>query len=160
MSTVFIIDLDGTLFDNTHRAHLMPEDKTNTAAWVKFNQACAGDTVREDVALIVNSLLESGQKVIFLTARGEAARIQTTAALMAVFGREYPHLVMRPMSDHGSSADFKRRALNQIREVWGQCNFLAIEDDPKVATMFREEGVTVMMVDSRCAAVLSETQNK
>ena len=160
MSTVFIIDLDGTLFDNTHRAHLIPADKSNTAEWVKFNGACAGDTVREDVALIVNSLLESGQKVIFLTGRGEAARIQSTAALMTVFGREWPHLVMRPMEDHGSSADFKRRALNQIREVWGQCNFLAIEDDPKVATMFREEGVTVMMVDSRCAAVLSETQNK
>lgn len=160
MTTVFLIDLDGTLFDNTHRAHLIPEDKNNTAAWVAFNGACAGDTVREDVAVIVHSLLASGQKVIFLTGRGDTAFEQTEAALVNVFGRDYPHLIMRPMDDHGSSAEFKRRIIRDIRDVWCNCKFLAIEDDPKVAAMFREEGVTVMVVDSRCAAVLAETQNK
>lgn len=160
MKTVFIVDLDGTLFDNTHRAHLIPEDKNNTHAWVEFNRACAGDKVRSDVAVIITSLLESGQKVVFLTGRGEAAKSQTESSLMSVFGREYPHLIMRPMDDHGSSAEFKRRIIKDLRRVWCNCNFLAIEDDPKVAQMFREEGVTVMIVDSRCAAVLAELQNK
>ena len=55
---IYICDLDGTLYDNRHRAHLMPTgDKRNdTEAWAQFNGACRGDKPIEEMLFTIKTL--------------------------------------------------------------------------------------------------------
>lgn len=72
---IYICDLDGTLYDNRHRAHLMPTgDKRNdTEAWAAFNGACSRDTPIPNMLAIIKQLLASNEDVRFLTGRGKSA---------------------------------------------------------------------------------------
>lgn len=152
----YIIDLDGTLYDNNHRQHLIPEDKHDTAAWVEFNSACAGDTLREDMADLVRSILLSGREAIFLTGRGEAAREPTMKRILNDFNFiETPTLIMRPMDSMVPPESYKRTAVELLRASsrWGNYKFIAIEDDPAIVDVFRNIGLTVLHVDSQCCAV-------
>lgn len=152
----YIIDLDGTLYDNSHRQHLIPADRSNTAAWAPFNCACADDVLREDVADLVRSILLSGREAIFLTGRGESAREQTMQRLMRDFNFiEDPRLIMRPMDWHTSAAEYKREAMERISNSkrWAAYRFIAIEDDPSIVEVMRGMGITVLHIDSTCCAL-------
>ena len=152
----YIIDLDGTLYDNSHRQHLIPADRSNTAGWVEFNCACTDDVLREDMADLVRSVLLSGREVIFLTGRGEAAGEQTMQRLLKDFNFiEQPTLIMRPMDCHTSAAEFKRDAVKRIRDSkrWAGYDLIALEDDPSIVEVMRGIGVTVLHIDSKCCTV-------
>lgn len=154
----YIIDLDGTLYDNSHRQHLIPADRSNTAGWVEFNCACTDDVLREDMSDLVRSILLSGREVIFLTGRGEAAREPTMQRLLKDFNFiEQPTLIMRPMDCHTSAAEFKRDAVKRIRdsERWAEYDLIALEDDPSIVEVMRGMGVTVLQIDSKCCALQS-----
>lgn len=152
----YIIDLDGTLYDNSHRQHLIPADRSNTAGWVEFNCACADDVLREDISDLVRSVLLSGREVIFLTGRGEVAAEQTMQRLLKDFNFiEQPTLIMRPMDCHTSAAEFKRDAVKRIRDSkrWADYQLIALEDDPSIVEVMRGMGVTVLHIDSKCCTV-------
>lgn len=152
----YIIDLDGTLYDNNHRQHLIPADKGDTAAWVAFNSACADDVLREEMADLVRSVLLSGREVIFLTGRGESAREPTMQRLVKDFSFiEPPAIIMRPMDMHSSAAQYKKRAVESILSSprWGDYSLIALEDDPSIVEVMRGMGLTVLHVDSMCCAV-------
>lgn len=152
----YIIDLDGTLYDNSHRQHLIPADRSNTAGWVEFNCACTDDVLREDISDLVRSVLLSGREVIFLTGRGEVAGEQTMQRLLKDFNFiEQPTLIMRPMDCHTSAAEFKRDAVKRIRDSkrWAGYDLIALEDDPSIVEVMRGMGVTVLHIDSKCCTV-------
>lgn len=152
----YIIDLDGTLYDNSHRQHLIPADRSNTAGWVAFNCACTDDVLRDDMSDLVRSILLSGREVIFLTGRGEAAGKQTMQRLLKDFNFiEQPTLIMRPMDCHSSAAEFKRDAVKRIRDSkrWADYHLMALEDDPSIVEVMRGMGVTVLHIDSKCCTV-------
>lgn len=156
MKIAYIIDLDGTLYDNSHRQHLIPVDRSNTAGWVAFNSACAEDGLREDMADLVRSILLSGREVIFLTGRGEAAREPTMQRLLKDFNFiEQPTMIMRPMDSHTSASEFKRDAVERIwfSKRWAPYCLIALEDDPSVVEVMRSMGVTVLQIDSKCCAI-------
>jgi hypothetical protein len=50
MKTFIFCDMDGTLADNSHRAHLLPakDDCNTTDKWEAFNQACDRDSLIQD----------------------------------------------------------------------------------------------------------------
>ena len=152
----YIIDLDGTLYDNSHRQHLIPADRSNTAGWVEFNCACTDDVLREDMSDLVRSILCSGREVIFLTGRGTAAREQTMQRLLKDFNFiDKPPLIMRPMDWHTSAAEFKGDAIQRILDAkgWSASQLIALEDDPSVVMVMRGMGVTVLHIDSKCCTV-------
>lgn len=156
MKIAYIIDLDGTLYDNSHRQHLIPADRNNIAGWVEFNCACADDVLREDMSDLVRSVLLSGREVIFLTGRGEVAGEQTMQRLLKDFNFiEQPTLIMRPMDCHTSAAEFKRDAVKRIRDSkrWADYQLIALEDDPSIVEVMRGMGVTVLHIDSKCCTV-------
>ena len=158
----YIIDLDGTLYDNSHRQHLIPADRSNTAGWVEFNCACTDDVLREDMSDLVRSVLLSGREVIFLTGRGEAAGEQTMRRLLKDFNFiEQPTLIMRQMDCHTSAAEFKRDAVKRIRdsERWAGYDLIALEDDPSIVEVMRGMGVTVLHIDSKCCTVQKPHHN-
>lgn len=155
-NTLYIIDLDGTLYDNRHRAHLVPKDKTSKEGWLRFNAACLDDTLREDVASLVRLLVEKDE-VAFLTGR----MTETFDLTYYCLTRDFPYgtfaIYMRDYDDTRCAADFKRAQLQEIKQASPGQPIIVIEDDPTVVEALRKiEGVTVMQVDSLCAAVADE----
>lgn len=157
---MYVIDLDGTLYDNRKRAHLIPQDRSNTKNWVAFNAACADDELRLSVFRLVDILLQKREHVVFITSRGEDARVQTLARLSADFclNPGVIRLVMRPMDDHRSSAQVKAKMLveylMQVKHA-KETPVLAIDDDASVCAAFRSLtafNVTVLQIDSQCSA--------
>lgn len=157
MKIAYIIDLDGTLYDNSHRQHLIPADRNNTAGWVPFNAACEKDILRKEVANLVRAVAVEGGDVIFLTARGEDAREPTFNRLHQDFSFAYSSdLIMRQMNDHRSAAEFKSSFISGLKSefsVYRDHTLVAIEDDPAVVDAMRALGVTVLHIDSKCCTV-------
>lgn len=150
---IYVVDLDGTLYDNRHREALIPQDRSNTEQWVKFNAACINDVVREPVRQMVECLLESGDLVIFLTGRGRSARIETAERLMRDFPFHDVGLQMRPMDDHREAREFKADYLRALQIKHPGKHIVAIEDDTACVEAMRQiPGVTVLQIDSLCIA--------
>lgn len=59
MKTFIFSDMDGTLADNTHRAHLLPAkgDCNTTDKWEAFNQACGDDDYIQEGFTLLEGLL-------------------------------------------------------------------------------------------------------
>ncbi|QBQ76673.1 hypothetical protein PTXU04_00059 [Escherichia phage PTXU04] len=163
---IYICDLDGTLYDNRHRAHLMPtgDNRNSTEAWAQFNGACRGDKPIPNMLAIIKQLLASGEDVRFLTGRGKSAYLPTMDRLHndLELSRTLIKLQMRPMDDHRSAEEFKADALLRLLKTYGTEKFTCFEDDPKVCAAFEalSDRVIVVQVDSLCAAVLDGESNK
>lgn len=131
-----ICDLDGCIFDNGHRAHLIPTDRTYTPNWNAFNQACENDSPIMPVINLVKHLasLQPGdnfRRIIFVTSRGVDAKQQTKDQLFTHFHDFRCELHMRPMDEYRDTVDFKRDVFHKIIE---QNNFekgATIIDDHK-----------------------------
>lgn len=164
---MYVIDLDGTLYDNSQRAHLIPEDKSITENWVPFNSACDGDELRTSIFRLVDILINNQEHVVFMTGRGENARTPTLARLSKDFALNpgVIRLVMRPMDDHRSAALVKRKMLlDYLDQTRHGTNtpVLAIDDDADVCDSFRSikrYSVTVLQIDSMCSAYLHHSND-
>lgn len=155
---IFCVDLDGTLYDNTHRMHLIPVDRTDTQAWAAFNCACMGDTARPGVMQLVVSLVCGAQDVRFLTGRGEIARVQTADKLHEDIPDTWDGinnvLFMRDMGDYRAAPFFKREVIERWLRESPETQVVMLEDDPAIVEAMRGmERVTVLQVDSLCADV-------
>lgn len=150
---IYVVDLDGTLYDNRHREALIPKDRSSTEEWIAFNNACLHDVVREPVRRMVECLMDSGDQVIFLTGRGSSACMATTHCLRRDFPFHYISVQMRHMDDHRPAAEFKTDFLRILQLRQPSSHIIAIEDDVEcVAAMRQLPGVTVLQIDSLCVA--------
>ncbi len=144
---MIICDIDGCIFDNTHRAHLVPKDKNHTPHWTAFNQACADDKPVMAVIKFVKFLarmadLKQHRQITFITSRGENVREQTAKQLYSQFAAFDCKLIMRPMNDHRDTIDYKRdvfsKLINQLSD-----NFLnneqitLLDDHPCIVKMVK-----------------------
>lgn len=136
-----IVDIDGTITDARHRAHLIPADVTRTENWVAYNAASKDDLPRETVINLVNDLKECND-IAFLTSRGEAARQVTRHWLRTNVSYFFDPLILRAMHDHSPSIEYKRRWFEYLKPD------LIIEDCPKICEMARGLGITVLQIDS------------
>jgi hypothetical protein len=59
MKTFIFCDMDGTLADNSHRAHLLPakDDCQTVDKWEAFNQACDQDPYIQEGFVLLESLI-------------------------------------------------------------------------------------------------------
>ena len=136
-----IVDLDGTLFDNSGRSHLIPTvNPNNYGAWEKFNKACLGDKPCEERINWVKSLVDiclGDCVLIFLTSRGEHASEETIIQLSNCFlGYRYK-LSMRTQYEHMSSVDYKRIRLKDMLEGDVYSHTVIVDDNPDVCNMAR-----------------------
>lgn len=130
MPNLYIFDLDGVLFDNSHRQHLLPTgDGATTEQWDAFNLACENDEPIHHMWQMVCELSRSGHRVVFLTGRSEVCRSQTVNAIWKAWTTvdtsnapwddyidEYL-LTMRPVDDHRRAAEFKYDAIKNLADV-------------------------------------------
>lgn len=148
--TLYIFDLDGVLFDNSHRQHLLPKgDGSTTEQWDAFNLACEHDTPIAHMWQLLAELLRGGNQVMFLTGRSEVCRPQTARALMAqmhwdpdsfvgrVFAESKKSLVMRPADDHRPAHEFKRDVIKPISQM-EQRRIVLVDDDLRIIEACRD----------------------
>jgi len=136
---MIICDIDGCIFDNIHRAHLIPENRGHTPSWSVFNKACGGD---RPVLPIINLVKYQAKmaahdlhrKITFVTSRAEDSRRETALQLAAYFIAYDCTLIMRKMNDHRSTVDYKREKFNELS---GQITegSLIIDDHPGIIKM-------------------------
>ena len=123
---LIITDIDGTLFNNEHRAEHIPEDKSHTDNWRKFNSLHIYDEpIRYRIQFLQLLAMMPGVEVVYLTGRSEEFYDETKSALNLArcpVGR----LVMRPDGDHRPGAEMKQ---SLIGDIVGDKHFAHIDDD-------------------------------
>lgn len=155
---ILVLDLDGTMADNTHRQHLLPTGEGNhTSEWVTFNMACGQDAVIECTRDVFYALLRFAKKVAVVTGRSEVARIPTEHWLM-LNAIPYDELIMRPDDDHRKAVYYKRDVFKKLGIGAGDFVF---EDDPTIIEMVKTEfNCGMFIVNSKCAAVIAGLNQK
>lgn len=151
MKQYVICDIDGTIADNTHRAHLLKdivesdlhrsaEDMKNDR-WTQFYDLCDKDTPYLDMRSIVKRVAAQSN-IIYLTGRVERIRQKTADWL---WEHKFPGggLAMRANDDFRPNAAFKLARLSEMGLV--PENVLCIFEDNDVDTL-RDAGYRVLQV--------------
>lgn len=153
-----ICDIDGCIFENLHRAHLVPKVKSHTPNWTKFNEACVDDEAILPVINLVKHLAEKGgNKIVFVTSRGENVRKQTQHQLFDHFYDFGCKLFMRSMDDHRSTIDYKRDVLENLKGGFNEWSII-IDDHPGIVEMVQTDfpDLNRLLVPSFDCTVINE----
>lgn len=149
---MIILDLDGTIADNSHREHLIPKEKGTTDQWTEFNLACGGDYIIPETYEVLNAIYwHTGHSVYVVTGRSEVC-LDETVNWLAKNAIHYDLLIMRPEDDHRKAVEFKREKFEEL----GLCEEdIVFEDDPAIINMIHKEFKSIVVtVPSKCSAVL------
>lgn len=159
-----LIDLDGTLFDNQHRAELVPakEDWNKPEAWAAYEHAAINDTVCQPILNLVRQLHHAGfVNLVYCTARFanhyRIALAQLHKARLLKESRQ--ELYMRNIRTDGpqqTPGEFKAGVVQTLRDE-GLDVAWAIDDSPSVIAALEEIGVKTFRVKSLCSATAIET---
>lgn len=135
---ILVVDLDGTVADNRHRAVHIPKDKSRTEHWHTFNTQCEHDTPIAPVVELIHWYMQNQPEceLIFATSRTETARVPTIQFLSKHFGEYTYKLLMRPTDDHRASADVKQSLL-ELSAVKATRDSVFIEDNYEVHLHFK-----------------------
>jgi len=139
-----LCDLDGTLFDITHRLHYA---KGESKDWGKFFEGIKDDVIRNETVDMLLTYEEQGHKIIFVSARPERYREATEIKILEAFkGYEIGEtLIMRGDNDKRDDVDVKRDFFGKY--FAGKYPIHCVIDDrPKVIRMWREIGLEVIDV--------------
>jgi len=139
MKDTVLIDLDGTLANIDHRAHLVKEKR-----WKEFYAACDKDTPYPWAMSLIESFITCDYKVVILTARSREVE-QKTIEWLNYVAELYPpdmELVMvRAEGDYSKDFELKRK----WAEAYGLDRILfAVDDQTQVIEMWRSIGVTAL----------------
>jgi hypothetical protein len=134
--------MDGVLSDAGGRQHLLEHPRRD---WDAFFEAVGDDALIAEVARLLE-VLDPGLRVVLLTARPIRVQPQTLSWLED-HDLRWDLLIMRPARGHGSSSDFKRSAVVDLR-AHGFDLRLAFEDDRRNVAMFHDEGVPCIYIHS------------
>ena len=147
MRPALIVDLDGTLCNDTHRKHLYHTKPVN---WNKVNQMMEFDTVNEWCLEIVKNFSYAGYQIIFLTGRMGTTEVEATTKnwLTRNIGSGVNYkLIMRPDGDHRPDTTVKQEIfINQIKPLY-DVKF-CIDDRESVTQMWRNIGLTCLLCDT------------
>ena len=121
----YVFDLDGTLFNNIGREHLIPRNPSHTENWTEWNRACHLDTVIEHVAVIARSLSKAGYELRYVTSRCEDGISETLEALMTA-GLPVGYVHMRKINDNRCHTVVK---LDEFREISKTHDIIAAFED-------------------------------
>ena len=145
---IVLLDLDGTVCDTSHRAHLLDKKPRD---WEAYSLACGDDQPIQEVVELARSLQADGWALEAVTGRSEVARARTRAWLESVAGLFVSSLNMRPPGDHRPNPEFKRGVAKNILQKWPGAVIIAIDDHPGVAQVYAELGITTLVVAREAA---------
>jgi hypothetical protein len=141
-----VLDLDETLADVSHRAHLVEEEPKNWDAFFA-PELVIKDKVIPGVARVLTHFTELKYDILILTGRNEVLRDTTMRWLHENLDIEVPdgNLLMRPNGNMLNAGEFKREQLLNYKQGLENkdVSFLIIDDDPAVSDSLKEFGVVL-----------------
>lgn len=140
-----ILDLDGTISDDTWRRGRIPSNVEDSKGWDNYHQGLIHDRT-------IN-LHMVGKRNIIITSRPSKFRPQTIEWLQK-HNIEFSILLMRIAGDLRPSWQVKQDAIEHLREIYEIHNKdidIAYDDDPDVCAMYKRQGI-------RCEQVCCESE--
>ena len=141
-----VVDLDGTLANTDHRAHHVA--KIGFRNFEAFYNEMDKDTVNPWCLALVKSLIKNQIIVVLLSARPKRYDVQTIQwlddqGLMAAMADGWVRLRLLGRDDHTPDHHLKQEWLNKHPDHRASILF-AVDDRPRVISMWRKEGVTCL----------------
>lgn len=137
-----LVDVDGVIADGWHRQHFLDGPRKR---WQDFFRAATDDPpLLPGITLI--DLVDDATIVVLLTARPESIHDETVSWLRTHEVR-WDLLIMRGRRDHGPPQEMKRLAVEELRYA-GFDPVLALDDDQRNITMYREEAIPALYLHS------------
>lgn len=140
-SSWIVIDLDGTLCDNTHRLHVLSRQPRN---WDLFHSMLDKDSPKPAVACVVRSMRGYGFRAALCTGRPERYRDDTMNWLQR-HAVDWDRLLMRPDGNKESDDIVKPALVAEAGIVLGNTLFI-MEDRDKMVRCWRLLGFTCFQV--------------
>ena len=138
-----IVDIDGTLSDNTHRLHMFNE---NVKDWTAINEQSRYDLPVMWCQEMVHMYNRAGYKILFITGRAAEAEGVTREWLMRYISPEVDwSLMMRPSDDTREDWVVKKDIYNQKVMPFYEVEF-CLEDRDSVTNMWRGLGLVCLQV--------------
>jgi hypothetical protein len=137
-----IVDLDGTLTDNTHRLHMLTTPEKD---WVAINEHSRYDLPVLWCQEMVQMYHNAGYKILFVTGRAAFAESITREWLTRYIGPLDYQLYMRPLTDTREDFIVKQEIFQRDILPFYDVAF-ALEDRDSVTRMWRDIGVTCLQV--------------
>lgn len=141
-----VIDIDGTVANNRHRAHYVENGQRDWDSFLRPDLVLK-DTLIPGAKKVIEKFIELKYEVIFVTGRHEPLRDATMRWLQEKLGFDANdnNLLMRPAGNMMNAATYKREqviALKRERYIHGR-GFIFIDDDVKTLPMFAEHGLAL-----------------
>lgn len=152
---IILMDLDGVICDNSHRAHLVPpkDQQHRNEAWRPFVAECGNDAPIEAGIAIYGAFVSAGYKVVVVTSRQDMFFPETFAWYREHFQYpKCPETIFRKDDDHRTPAEVKRSVLKMLRAS-GEDIILAIDDDPAIVEMYIAEGIPAYRAPGLCSSL-------
>lgn len=152
---IIACDIDGTLFNNEHRAEFIPQDKSHADNWRRFNELHIYDEpIQYRIKFLRLLAMMPGVRIVYITGRSDEFRDETIARLNLVQAPK-GNLYMRQSDDHRKAADVK---IDIIRRAIGHDGFALIDDDASVCNAVAKAfpNANVIKVPSQDCAYLAQ----
>lgn len=138
-----IWDLDGTLSDDTARAHFVEVEQGRARDWHSYFDAIDRDPPIAASMEVLRAMHAAGIRILFLTGRPEYTRPKTQQWLEANGLAAYDALIMRPADEVRPAGFFKVDVVRRLRQEYELV--CAFEDRIDVADAIRRAGVPVFL---------------
>jgi hypothetical protein len=149
---VYLIDIDGTLADTSHRQWVLEDKPNGRTNWELFFNLAAQDRPFLHMQGLLDALeardCETGEPqntIIYVSGRPERYRELTKGWLLRHGFPESEAMYMRKDGDHRPDHIVKRELLDLIR-VDGHIPVMAFDDRDSVVEMWRRAGVPCAQV--------------
>lgn len=133
-----IFDIDGTLFDDSHRKHLADAKK-----WDEYFSAGANDPPNVAVIKELTAQIKAGRAIVLMTGCPERHKKMTVAKLLSA-GISFDVLLMRPENNYAKNHDLKASCLAQLKDEYEFS--VAFDDMTGSVSMFRSLGIPAHLV--------------
>src|SRR6266404_3735256 len=139
---IILFHLDNTIADMDHRMwHL----QQHSIDWDSFEADSYLDSPIQSTIKIMEGFRELGHQVWIWTGRSDGVKSMTLLWLER-YDVPYDQLLMRPHADEIGTLELKKRWLNDAPVPKSKV-LCAFDDDPKIITMLRKEGLTTYHIE-------------
>lgn len=144
MKNIIVVDIDGTIAKVGDRLKYLQQEKKD---WDSFYEHCDEDKPIREVIAVVETLANSGYKLVFCTGRRKSVRKKTREWIrrhMVLHNPSYK-LLMRPDGDHRHDTEVKPEILAKSRYTPDRV-LCVFEDRDSMVAKWRELGYRCLQV--------------
>lgn len=140
---IFLVDIDGTLADASHRVHHITTQEPKD--WLAFYAGMTEDKPIFQVITLVRALAKADHNVHLVTGRPDTTRAMTTGWLQK-YRIPYGLLLMRKEGDHRQDSVVKSELIDLAFPGVSPSEMVALEDRNQVVEMYRARGIKTLQV--------------